>query len=338
MDLSQFSTSILIAAIVAAGLVIWFSGVKLVNVVDIIDKRFGLGQAIGGVALLAVITNLPEIAITVSASLNGRIEVAVSNILGGIAIQTVVIVFLDAYRKKTLPPITALVGARTVGVEGATVCAVLLVVIAAHFAPVGFNIKGVTPAAITIGLIWIGSLFVLRAIKPAQKAADKPLDKKEEKTTGYAIGSLILLAAVTLVAGYFLEIASDEIADRIGMSGILFSATILASMTSLPELSTGIASMRSGDYELAVSDIIGGNAFLPVLFILAQILSSNTVFGSAGYYDIYLTAVGIILTVVYMIGFARQSRGTILGLGRYSLAVILIYAAAIAYLFAAHPG
>ena len=139
---------------------------------------------------------------------------------------------------------------------------------------------------------------------------------------------------MTLVAGVVLERSGDAIAGEIGLSGVLFGATVLAAATSLPELSTGLQSVRNGDYQLAVSDIFGGNAFLPVLFLLATLLSGRAVLPQAQATDIYLTAVGILLTLVYMTGLLFRPTRRVAGMGIDSLVVLVLYALGVAGLFA----
>ena len=115
---------------------------------------------------------------------------------------------------------------------------------------------------------------------------------------------------------------------------MLFGATVLAAATSLPEVSTGLTSVRQGDYQLAVSDIFGGNAFLPVLFLLATLLSGKAVLPQAKDTDIYLTAVGMLLTAVYLTGLLFRPTRRIARMGIDSLVVLILYVFAVAGLFA----
>lgn len=82
---------LVIVFLVAAGAV-WVAGIYLSNTTDVLSSRWGLGEALGGLILRAFVTNLPEIAITVSGALRHNVDLAVGNILGGSAIQTVVLV------------------------------------------------------------------------------------------------------------------------------------------------------------------------------------------------------------------------------------------------------
>jgi cation:H+ antiporter len=328
--------------------------VKLSDTTDVLSQRLGLGEALGGVILLAIATNLPEIAITASAAWSGDVGVAVGNILGGIAIQTVVLVALDAFGMRGKPPLTYKAASLTLVIEGLLVVAVLIVAIMGTQLPPSLIAARIAPDALLITVLWIiGVWLVGRASKGlpwhehtgnAPDGQDEPKGhsraKAESAATGQGISTtrsaltFAVAALVTLVAGAILERVGEHIAGHVGMSGVLFGATVLAAATSLPELSTGLTSTRMGDYQLAVSDIFGGNAFLPVLFLLATIISGKSVLPQAHDTDIYLAGLGILLTSTYLAGLIFRPRRRVLGMGVDSLAVIVLYLIGMAGLFA----
>jgi cation:H+ antiporter len=97
--------------------------------------------------------------------------------------------------------------------------------------------------------------------------------------------------------------------------------------------------VRLGDDSLAISDIFGGNAFLPVLFLMASILSGSAVLPQAQATDIYLAGLGILLNVVYMYGLVFRPDRRVVGIGIDSLTVLVLYAVGIVGLIAVtHSG
>jgi cation:H+ antiporter len=120
-------------------------------------------------------------------------------------------------------------------------------------------------------------------------------------------------------------ITGEQLSIRWGMSGVLFGGTILALCTALPEISTGIASAKLRDYNMAVSDIFGGNAFLPVLFLMASLISGDAILPNLKPSDIYLTILGVMLTGIYMMGMVLHSKKQIFRMGIDSFIVLLVY-------------
>src|SRR4051795_9099683 len=123
--MSGLPTLVLVLFFAAAAVAIWVAGIQLSEQTDVLSTRLHLGSALGGLILLALATNLPEIAIVASASLSGQVEVAVGNILGGIAIQTGVLVALDAFGVGSGRPLTYRAASLVLVVEGLAVMAVL---------------------------------------------------------------------------------------------------------------------------------------------------------------------------------------------------------------------
>lgn len=355
--MSSLPLLLLLVIFVASAAVIWGAGIVLSETTDTFDVRLHLGSAFGGLIVLAVATNLPEVAITVSAALSGNVDVAVGNILGGIAIQTVVIAVLDLLGKhgQNARPLTYRAASLTLVLEALAVVAVLAVVIAGSQLPSSLLVARLTPDVIMIAVLWVvGLLLVQRAGRglpwhsggeapdatphrqghrtrhPGDEQGSRasrpaPTRDPRRRSTGRTVASFTAAAAATLGAGVALERSGEAASAQVGLGGVLFGATVLALATSLPEISTGLQAVRQGDDNLAMSDIFGGNAFLPVLFLVATVVSGRSVLPRAPASDVYLTALAALLTLVYAVGLIFRPQRRLLGMGVDSLIVSVLY-------------
>lgn len=331
---------------VGAAIAVWVAGTRLSNETDVLAHRLHLGQALGGLLVLAVVTNLPEVAITVSAARQGALDLAVGNILGGIAIQTVVLAVLDAFGLRKRASLTYYAASLVLVLEGVLVVAVLTIVVMGAQMHGGHSVLRIEPASFAILATWLGGLWLVgrarrglpwhddgKSAPGGQKLPQhhgrqlkSEAATKGHRSTLFIAASFAICAAVTLVGGVLLAHSGEALANRLGISGVVFGATVLAAATALPEISTGLAAMRLDDVQMAVADIFGGNAFLPVLFLVADAVSGDAVLPQAGRYDLYLAALGALLTTVYIVGFVFRPRRQLGWFGPDSVAVIVLYA------------
>jgi cation:H+ antiporter len=347
----SLSVPVLLLIFAGAAATVWIAGIKLSNTTDILASKLGLGEALGGLIMLAIATNLPEIAITASAAWSGNLGIAIGNILGGIAIQTVVLVVMDVFGVGKKNALTYQAASLGLVLEAVLVVAVLIVAIMASRLPAEIVFARVAPGGLIIALLWIvGVWLVGRARKGlpwhqqghAPGGQEKPRGHSKEQKGKSAGGTSTARSAfvfgiaslATLAAGVVLEKSGEAVAASIGMSGVLFGSTVLAAATALPEVSTGLTSVKMADYQLAVSDIFGGNAFLPVLFLLASLISGKAVLPQAQSTDIYLAGLGVLLTTVYIYGLIFRPQKQILRMGIDSFIVLILYILGIVGLFA----
>jgi cation:H+ antiporter len=291
--------------------------------------------------LLAIAGSLPELAITVVAALAGNIGLAAGNLIGGIATQTLVLVLCDAAIRGDRP-LTFMVGSLIPVLEALLVLVVVAVTVAGGLLPPSTAIGPVSPASIGIVVLWVGGLVVLnRARKDLRWRVAAPESHPgrphrrarhpngsppyAQSATGTVAAVFLLASAVTLVAGVFLALAGNELANRAGINGVVFGATILAAATALPEVSSGLAATRLGDYQLAMGDIFGGNAFQVCLFLVADLAARRPVLPSQGAANSWIGEVGMILTAVYGAGIIVRPRRRLGRLGLDSIVVVGLY-------------
>ena len=107
-------------------------------------------------------------------------------------------------------------------------------------------------------------------------------------------------AACVLViafAGVRLSRYGDAIADKTGLGGTWVGVIMLASVTSLPELVTGVSSVTiAGVPDIAVGDILGSCVFnLVIIVLLDSMHRSGSVYGRASQGHVLSGAFGVVL-------------------------------------------
>lgn len=311
-----------------SGAVIWYFSDRLSGIVEYIVDAYNLGDGFGGTIMLAVVTNLPEIVIVVTGVQKGDTSLALGNILGGIGIQTVLLVLYDfASRKKETKPLSTLTSNRNSIAQGLFLCAILALVIMGSQYDEMFVMQKVSPIELMIVGSWILSLLIIKQCETQKMLPkiDNEITHSGKLTKKSALIQLIVIAVVILFFGVLLADTSEGIASHFNISGVVFGATILSLITATPEISGGLAFVKHKRYPPLISDIFGGNSFLPVLFFVANILAGRSILTDAHKTDIYLTSLSILLTVVFLLGMIIQSTKRKWGMGIDSWVALLIY-------------
>ncbi len=287
--------------------------------------------------LLGLAGSLPELAITVSAALSGHLSLAVGNLLGGIAMQTLVLVFLDATSRKKRP-LTSLTHDTAPLLESMLVIVLVTIASMGGFLTPSTTIGSVSPASLAIVIFFVAGIVGLNRARrreawkvagEAPPAAGEAPNRYRASTTAIVVAVFGVASIVTLFAGVMLEQSGNELADDFGMNGVVFGATILAAVTALPEISSGLAAVRLGQVGLAMSDIYGGNAMQLTFFLLADLLSGDAVLPTASDESLWLGATGGVVTAIFAYGLLIRPEKKMLGLGRDSILVLLTYLAAV---------
>jgi cation:H+ antiporter len=349
----SLGTPLLLLVFAAGAAATWVAGIALSKTTDALDARLGLGEELGGLLLLAIAGSLPELAITISAAASGKLGLAAGNLIGGIAVQTMVLLLCDIAVGRQ-PPLTFLVGALTPVLEGLLVMIVVSGVLMGALLEPKIAIGGVvSPASLAIVVVWVVGLYVInRARKSPRWHVEMPGSRPGRRhrrdahpdrphpfagaSTARVAGFFGLACAVTLGAGVVLEQSGNELASRWGINGVIFGATLLATATALPEISSGIAAVKLGDNALAIGDVFGGNAFQVCLFLVADVIAMKPVLPYAGNQNAWLAALGIGLTAVYGFGVISRPSRCRFSLGPDSWLALIVFALGVAGLFAVH--
>ena len=329
---ANWPISLIAAVFLAAIIIILLAGTKMTAFADRLADKTGLGEAMLGGVFLGASTSLPGVTASVTSALDGYPAMAVSNAVGGIAVQTVFLAFSDVfYRKANLEHAAA--SAENL-VQATLLIALLSLLLLVSTGPAAI-IGGIHPGTFLILLTYAGGIIlVLRTRKrpmwkprlTAVTVQDRAKENAESFSLFRLIGGFALCALSVFVAGIIVARSGGVLVERYGFSESVVGAFVVAIATSLPELVTCIAAVKRDALTLAVSDITGGNCFDVLFVCVADIFyRQGSIYSAVTPREIFTTSLAIMVNVLLLLGLIQRQERGIANIGFESFLIILVY-------------
>ena len=228
-----------------------------------VAKKLHVPALVIGMTIVAMGTSLPELSVSVTASIAGSNQLAIGNVVGSNIFNLMVVLgscalfsaleVSDDTIKKDLP--------------FSIICTVALMVMGI----IG-NSVGHVDGAILLVLFIIFLASMLRAAKKSRTTAAAIAEEEAENEivdipTWLCIIYIIGGAVAIKYGGDWVVDSCTTLALKFGMSETLVGLTIVALGTSLPELVTSIVAAKKNELDMAIGNVVGSNIF-NILLIL----------------------------------------------------------------------
>ncbi len=199
-----------------------------------------------GITLLAIGTDLPEIATSIGASVSGHGDVAIGDATGAVVTQSTLVLGL-------LP---LLAGAMIVPRRGIGWTGAFTVVGLGFVALVAADGRITRPDALLLIAIWvIGSAVIYRDTTHNQQLA---ISERKESRLRLIVTTFTALVVVGLSAMLALW-AIVGLAEWLDAPEFLISFFVASIGTSLPELAFDVTAVKRGAIALAIGDVMGSS-------------------------------------------------------------------------------
>lgn len=316
---------------ISAGL-ITFTAAQLARFGDIIAVRTRLGGMFIGLLLMAGVTSLPELLTTIGSLYQGAPNLAAGNLLGSNMFNMLLLAVLDLtnrqqriLRKAALKH--ALSGSLAVFLIGLVTFFIL--------AKIEWQVGWVGVDSLVVLLVYV---FAVRLIQSGQMGSSASAVEVEilpdvpslrRGLIGFGLASAVLVVITPWMVG-----TSVQIAEITGLGTTFIGTTLVAFVTSLPELVTTLAAARIGADDMAIGNLFGSNLFNMFALGLTDIFYMPGRF--LGVIDpsfLLVAIIGLLMTSLGLIGNLARLERRILFVEMDALLLILTYFGGLALLY-----
>jgi len=222
--------------------------------------RLRLSPAVIGLTVVAAGTSVPELAVSVLASLEQQTDIAVGNVVGSNLFNLLFILGLSALVR----PLA--IGGNTIRLEYPVLVLVTLLCLALTQDGRVNRLDAALLLAVYVGFTTY-MVSLVRQQMSAQEVQEFSAEARDrdrgEPSAG--IARMVLLVAVGIVllgVGAQATVSGAvALASWFGLSERVVGLTIVAAGTSLPEIVTSLVSVARGRDDVAIGNVVGSNLF-----------------------------------------------------------------------------
>lgn len=284
----------------------------------------GVAPLVIGLTVVAFGTSAPELAVTIGAGLQGKVDLSVGNVVGSNIFNVLFILGVSAL----IYPLA--VDQKLVRTEVPLMVGVSLLLL---WVSSGGGISRLEGILLVVGLA--GYLVFLFA--RGSREGPEIIREYGEAFGQAARGRRRVVDVVKIAAGLGALVlgadqlvdASVEVARRLGVDELLIGLTLVSAGTSLPEVATSVVAAFRRELDIAVGNVVGSNVFnvLGVLGLGAAITPGGLpVAAEAFRFDLWVVLLSGLVCLPVFISGARISRregvGFLIG---YTSYIVLIY-------------
>ncbi len=287
---------ITLAQAVAGLAMLYLGGEALVRGASGLAFRFGMSSLAIGLTVVAIGTSMPELTVSVDATLAGLGDIAIGNVVGSNICNVGLILGVASLLRPSV------VSAKVVRLDAPLMVVVSLCLALALFDGVVSRFEG---SLLLIGLAaYIGFTFweskqQIDLIEVEPPAAD-PVP-----VLGLPLGFALVGGGLGLLVGggHFLVTSAVEIAATLGVSQAVIGLTVVAVGTSLPELVTSVVASLRGHADIAIGNVVGSNIFNILGIVGTSAIIEPLRLGGVGWTDIgVMNALACLLVFSLFVG------------------------------------
>lgn len=239
------------ALLIIGLLLVVYSADRLVFAASILCRSVGIPPLIIGMTVVTIGTSLPEIIVSMAASLHGQMDLAIGTALGSNIVNILLILGL-----------AALFHPFTVHSDILRREIPLMLIVSALAGAVLYD--GQLSRAEGLFLLLLAVLWLVFIVKIGRQGNDSLTREQlaELPREGSLSVAFLWLGVALIVMPMATRMVIDNatvLANVLGMSELTIGLTVIAIGTSLPELATAIAGTRKGEDDIAIGNIIGSS-------------------------------------------------------------------------------